>query len=93
MGVAAALVLYAVIWFLCLFIMLPRAIRTQGDSGPVVSGTPASAPTDPQLAVKLKWTTLLTTLIWALVCSLIISGLITIEDIDLFNRWSSDPAR
>jgi len=89
MAIAAALVLYAVIWFLCLFIMLPRAIRTQDESGSVIPGTPGSAPENPQLGVKLKWTTLLATLIWAIACALIISGIITIEDLDLFNRWQA----
>ena len=37
----AALVLFAVIWFLVLFVVLPLRLETQGDRGEKVPGTQA----------------------------------------------------
>ena len=87
MSVASALVLFAVLWFLCLFLYLPMNVMAQGEAGKIVKGTPASAPVDPRLVRKFKLTTLTAFLIWIPVSAIILSGLITIEDIDFFNRW------
>ncbi len=87
MSIGAALVLYAVIWFMCLFVALPFRIRSQFDDGKVVPGTPPSAPVDPGLKTKVKWTTIAATLIWLPIAGIIASGWITIEAIDIFNRW------
>ena len=43
MGITAALVLFAVIWFMVLFITLPIRLQTQGDVGEVTPGTQAGA--------------------------------------------------
>ena len=87
MSWAGALVLFAVIWFLCLFITLPLRIRTQAESGKIQPGTPGSAPINARLQYKVKLTTLIATVIWALVCLVIMSDLIMIADLDLFGRW------
>ena len=87
MSVAGALVLYAVIWFMCLFIALPRRIRTQGEDGRVLKGTPPSAPTNPLLVRKLKWVTVAAVLVWAPIVLILVFDLVTIEDIDFFGRW------
>ncbi len=39
-----AIALFFVIWWIVLFAVLPFGVRTQGESGNVVPGTPASAP-------------------------------------------------
>ena len=40
-----AIALYFVIWWVVLFAVLPFGVRTQGETGSVVPGTPESAPT------------------------------------------------
>ena len=87
MSVVSALVLYAVIWFMCLFVALPLRIRSQEEEGDVAPGTPASAPSDPMLGLKAKWVTISAALIWIPVSLAIEFGLITVEDIDFFGRW------
>ena len=87
MAVSSAIVLFAVIWFLCLFVALPIKIRSQSESGKVVRGTPPSAPADPMLKIKLKWTTVAAVLIWLPLAALISSGMISVSDIDIFGRW------
>ncbi len=89
MGPVSALVLFAVIWFMVLFIVLPLRLQTQGEAGEVVPGTHASAPADPQLKRKAWLTTLWSLGIWAVIAGTILSGLITVRDIDWFNRMAT----
>lgn len=44
MTVVFALAIYFIIWWLTLFAVLPFGLRTQGEEGKVVPGTPESAP-------------------------------------------------
>jgi predicted secreted protein len=84
--VTAALVLFAVIWFIALLVALPIRITTQGEAGEVVPGTPASAPVDPMLRRKMVWVTIVTFAIWLPLCALIIWGGLTVRDIDIWRR-------
>ncbi len=86
MAITSAIVLYAVIWFMALLIALPIGLRTQGDENDVVPGTPESAPANLRLGRKMIWVTVITTLIWAPLTALILSGMLTIKDLDFFNR-------
>ncbi len=87
MNPISAIVLLLVIWFMCLFIALPLRIKSQSEDGEVVPGTPASAPVDPKLKKKFIWVTVAAFAIWVPVCGVIISGVITVEDLDFFNRY------
>jgi len=88
MAITSALVLYAVIWFMVLFVVLPLRLVTQGDAGDVVPGTPPSAPADPQLKRKAWLTTIWAFGLWVIIAGVIISGVITVEDIDIGNRMA-----
>jgi predicted secreted protein len=90
MTITAALVLYSVIWFMVFFVVLPLRLVTQDESGEVVPGTPRSAPADPQIGRKARLTTLWATVLFAVIAGVIVSGLITVRDIDWFGRM--DPA-
>lgn len=92
MQITSALVLFAVIWFMVLFVVLPLNLRTQSEAGEVVPGTPGSAPMDPQLKRKAKIVTLVALPLWIVACAIIISGLITVEDFDLFRRFGPQDA-
>ena len=86
MGVTSALVLYAVLWFLTLLCVLPVRLETQGDAGKIVPGTHAGSPTNPQLGKRFLITTGIAFVLWVIIAGIIVSGLVTIEDIDIFNR-------
>ncbi len=79
-------VLFAVIWFLTLFVVLPIRLTTQGEAGNVVPGTPESAPSDPQMKRRLKITTGVSLVIWAVVAAIILSDLISVDDLDFIGR-------
>ncbi len=86
MTITAAIVVFAVLWFLTLFVMLPIGLRTQGDVGEVTPGTPESAPFEIDMRRKFLWVTVITLLIWAPLCAFIVWGGVTMHDIDIWNR-------
>lgn len=88
MTITGAIVLFAVLWFLILFIMLPIGEKSQSEAGDVVPGTPASAPEDAMMKKKLIWTTITTVILWAILVGVIVSGLLRIEYFDIFNRMT-----
>jgi predicted secreted protein len=58
MTASLAVALYIVIWWLTLFVVLPFGVRTQGEAGDVVEGTPESAPATPRILRTLAINTL-----------------------------------
>ncbi|WP_208347682.1 DUF1467 family protein [Pseudaestuariivita rosea] len=89
MSITSAIVLFAVIWFMVLFIVLPLRMKTQGDVGEIVPGTHASAPADPQLGRKAKIVTTVSVILWVIIAGTIISGVVSVRDIDWFNRMAT----
>jgi predicted secreted protein len=49
MTLSLGIALYLMIWFMTLFAVLPFGVKTQGEVGEVVEGTPASAPMTPRI--------------------------------------------
>ena len=90
MTITAALVVYAVIWFITLYVALPIGEKSQSESGDVVPGTPASAPSEPMLKRKVIWVTVITTVLWAIVVGIIISGVIPVSSLDIFGISGAD---
>ena len=86
MSITAAIVLYAVIWFMLFLMILPLRLKTQGDTGKIVPGTHASAPENPEIKRKVKITSLIAIVIWAVIASIILTGAITVRDFDWFNE-------
>ncbi|ALG89406.1 MULTISPECIES: DUF1467 family protein [Actibacterium] len=88
MSITAALVLFAVIWFMVLFIILPIRLRTQGDEGDVVPGTHAGAPANFKAGRTARLVTVITVVLWAVIAGIILSGVISIRDLDPLNRMT-----
>ena len=65
MSLSFAIAIYLVIWWTVLFAILPIGVRTQGEDGAVVPGTPESAPTRPRLIRVALLTTLVSALVFA----------------------------
>ncbi|MBF9051365.1 DUF1467 family protein [Roseobacter sp. HKCCD9010] len=87
MNLVTGIVLYAIIWFMTLFVILPIRLISQGEAGNVAEGTHASAPEKPQLKRRFLVTSAVAAVLWGIAAWVIISGAITIADIDLFNRF------
>ncbi|MDX1743434.1 MAG: DUF1467 family protein [Ruegeria sp.] len=86
MTITAALVLFAVIWFMTLLVVLPIRIKTQGDLGEIVPGTHAGAPEVHHMKKKLWITTGISVVLWAIIAGIIISGVISVRDFDWLNQ-------
>lgn len=86
MAVTSAIVLYAVIWFMSFLIALPIRIKTQGDLGKIVPGTHAGAPEEHHLKKKMWIVTGVAFVLWGIVCGIIISGWISIDDIAAYTH-------
>ncbi|MGE4610111.1 MAG: DUF1467 family protein [Paracoccaceae bacterium] len=86
MAITSALVLFAVIWFMLLLIALPMRMKSQEEAGEIVPGTPASAPVDPMIGKKMFWVTVVTTVIWVPLVAFVVSGVVSIQDIDFYSR-------
>jgi predicted secreted protein len=91
MTIASGLVLYAVLWFLTMFVVLPIRLRTQGDEGSVVPGTQAGAPANFRPRRTMLIVSLIAAAIWAALVAVLVWGDIGVRDIDIFNRMGSTP--
>ncbi len=76
MSVTLAIALYFVIWWTTLFAVLPLGVRTQGEEGVIVPGTPESAPAKPRLLRIAIINTIVASLVFALVWVAFVRGLI-----------------
>lgn len=86
MTITAAIVLFAVAWFMTFLIVLPLRLTTQGDAGQIVPGTPAGAPAGPVVKRKALITTGVAVVIWIILYVIITQGWITIRDFDFMGR-------
>jgi len=89
LGPVSGLVLFAVIWTVVFFIVLPLRLETQGDKGEIVPGTHASSPADFSFKKKAKLTTWFALPIWAVVAGVILTGAVSVRDFDWFDRMST----
>lgn len=92
MNLTGGIVLFAVIWFLVFFVALQIRPRSQAEEGEIVPGTPASAPAEVRLKRKVVATTMVTVVLWSVIASVILSGAISLHDIDWFNQLGEKPA-
>ena len=89
MGPVSGLVLLAVIWTVVFFIVLPLRLETQGDKGEIVPGTHASSPADFSFKKKAKITSIVAVPIWLVIAGVLLSGTVSVRDIDWFQRMST----
>ena len=82
MGITSGLVLFAVLWFLTFLCVIPIRLQTQGDLGKVEPGTHAGSPEVHNLRRKAWITTAIAGVLWAILASIILTGAISIRDID-----------
>jgi len=86
MSITSAIVLYVTTWFMTLFCVLPYRTVSQDEAKDIVPGTPPGAPAGEVMKRKAWVTTLIATPIWLVIVAVIMSGWITIEDLDWFDR-------
>lgn len=91
MSITSAFVLFAVIWFMVFLIVIPIRLQTQGDVGQIVPGTHAGSPEVHNLKKKAWITTFVSIGLWIVIAGIILSGWITVRDLDFFGRMGPAP--
>ena len=86
MSISFAVAIYLLIWWTLLFAVLPLGLRTQGEDGTVVPGTPESAPTAPRLLRLALLNTVISALVFAAMWAAVRYGVVDLQQ--LFGRWS-----
>jgi len=76
-----------------LFVVLPLRLESQDEAGRRAPGTPASAPENPRLKRRFAVTSAVAAAIWAIVAGIVLTGAVTVEDLDLFSRFGLGAAR
>jgi len=92
MSIMSAIVLFAVIWFMVFFVVLPLNLTTQGDAGRIVPGTHASSPAGAVVARKARITTIWAVLLFVIIGGVILTGWISVADLDWFHRMGRNAA-
>ena len=88
MSITGGLVLYATLWFLVMFLLLPIGHQSQEEAGQVVPGTPVGAPMRPMMGRKALWAALISAALVGGIWLFLESGIITRQDMIDFNRVS-----
>jgi predicted secreted protein len=65
MSLVSSIAVYFVLWWLCLFLVLPFGVRSQHETGARDLGTDPGAPARPLLLKKVIATTILAAIIFA----------------------------
>ncbi len=81
MTITSGIVLFAVVWAVVFFLVLPWGQVSQHEAGEVVPGTPASAPSDAKIRRKMLITTAITMVVFGLLLLVILNKWVTIDDI------------
>lgn len=76
MGLFSAFVVFILVWWVTLFTVLPLGVKGQAEEGEIVRGTEPGAPVESQMKRKLVLTTVIAIAAWAVICAVIISGII-----------------
>ena len=81
MSVTTAIAIYFVLWWVVLFAILPWGVRSQEESGSVSPGTDPGAPSIPALWRKRIWTTVATTVVFAVAVLLFQYRIVTLDNL------------
>jgi predicted secreted protein len=90
MQTGTLIAIYFLIWWVTLFAVLPWGVRNQEEAGDVTPGTDPGAPAIHTLGRKLVWTTLIATIVFAVLYFAYARNLIPY---DFLMRISGPPPR
>jgi predicted secreted protein len=79
MRVGTLIAIYFLIWWVTLFAVLPWGVRNQQETGDVIPGTDPGAPAIHKVWSKLIWTTVVASVIFAVLYAIYANGLIPYE--------------
>jgi predicted secreted protein len=83
MGPTLSAALYFVLWWTCLFVVLPFGVRSQSEEGDIAPGSDHGAPARPGLARKFMITTVVSTIVWGVVYVIVNYNLVSLDQFPL----------
>ena len=81
MNIVFAIAVFLIIWWVVLFAVLPFGIRSQHEVGEVQEGTDPGAPAVARLGLRLLWTTIVASVVFAVFAIIYINRWITLADL------------
>jgi predicted secreted protein len=79
MGIATGIAIYFLIWWIVLFAVLPWGVLAQGDDAP--PGSDPGAPQAARIWLRLVWTTLTSTVVFAILAFVYLKGWVSLDDL------------
>jgi predicted secreted protein len=87
MSIPSGIAIYFIIWWVCLFVVLPWGVRNPHEAGEQVEqGNEAGAPVNPMLWRKVLVTTIVASLVFLVVWGQITRGWISFDDIPFLDN-------
>ena len=81
MNFIGAVIIYILVWWTTFFAVLPRNLKHVSENPEeFAKGVDPGAPQDPQIWEKVKLTSKIAAGIWAVICIVILSGVINFSD-------------
>ena len=84
MQVTTAIAIYFLIWWITLFAVLPFGIRSQHEGEEIAEGTDPGAPIMARIGMKLVWTTVVASIVFAMLAAIYHYKLV---DLGAFMAW------
>ena len=82
MKTTSAIAIYFIVWWLCLFMVLPFGVKNAHETGEAVEGgNEAGAPVNPMLWKKALATTILASIVFVAIYGQVTYGWIAFEDL------------
>jgi predicted secreted protein len=78
-----ALAIYFLIWWVCLFAVLPWGVRSQQESGGYAQGTDPGAPASHRVWIKLLATTVIACVIFAVLAFIYLNDLVSLDALSI----------
>ena len=75
------LAIYFIVWWLVFFTVLPWGVRSQEEHADVVRGTDPGAPQVHGLKIKLVWTTVVSTIVFAVFYWAFVAKVVAFDDL------------
>ena len=84
MQTTTAIAIYFLIWWISLFAVLPFGVRSQHEGNDFAQGTDPGAPILARIGMKLVWTTVVASIVFAILAAIYKYKLI---DVGAFMAW------
>ena len=90
MPIVTAVAIYFILWWVCLFLVLPWGVRGQHESGDVVRGSEPGAPIKFRMRRKALQTTILAAIVWLVIVVVVNFNLMTLDSIPFLPDFVPD---